>query len=95
MGDGFINFNLNEKTPTIIRLSVLAEVVEMLWVGILTIRGFDVDFIICNTDYQALQNSPIPCRVQLGKELTSGHGACRILSWGNQLRRIWLILKLY
>ena len=35
----------------------------------------DVDFVICNTDYQALRNSPIPCKIQLGKELTAGHGA--------------------
>ncbi|MBT4398491.1 MAG: cell division protein FtsZ [Bacteroidetes bacterium] len=34
-----------------------------------------VDFIVCNTDGQALQNSPIPSRVQLGKELTLGRGA--------------------
>lgn len=34
-----------------------------------------VDFMICNTDGQALQNSPVPLRVQLGKELTLGRGA--------------------
>ena len=75
MGDGFINFNLNEKTPTIIKVIGVGggggNAVEYMYD-----KGIcDVDFIICNTDYQALQNSPIPCRVQLGKELTSGHGA--------------------
>ena len=38
-----------------------------------SIRG--VDFVICNTDAQALDNSGIPNKVQLGIELTSGLGA--------------------
>ena len=37
------------------------------------IRG--VDFVICNTDAQALENSPIPNKIQLGVNLTSGLGA--------------------
>lgn len=34
-----------------------------------------VDFIICNTDRQALDLSPVPYKIQLGKELTDGRGA--------------------
>jgi cell division protein FtsZ len=34
-----------------------------------------VDFVICNTDAQALENSPIPNKIQLGVSLTSGLGA--------------------
>jgi cell division protein FtsZ len=34
-----------------------------------------VDFIICNTDAQALEFSPIPNKVQLGASLTEGMGA--------------------
>lgn len=34
-----------------------------------------VDFIICNTDAQALELSPIPNKVQLGSSLTEGRGA--------------------
>lgn len=34
-----------------------------------------VNFIICNTDAQALSNSQIPNRIQLGPQLTSGLGA--------------------
>jgi cell division protein FtsZ len=34
-----------------------------------------VDFIICNTDAQALESSPIPNKVQLGSSLTEGMGA--------------------
>ena len=35
----------------------------------------DVDFVICNTDNQALINSPVPCKVHLGSSLTEGRGA--------------------
>ncbi len=34
-----------------------------------------VDFVICNTDAQSLQNSPIPNKIQLGVSLTEGLGA--------------------
>jgi len=34
-----------------------------------------VDFVICNTDAQALENSPVPNKIQLGANLTSGLGA--------------------
>lgn len=75
MVDGFINFNLNEKTPTIIKVIGVGggggNAVEYMYE-----KGIcDVDFVICNTDYQALRNSPIPCKIWLGKELTAGHGA--------------------
>jgi len=35
----------------------------------------DVGFVICNTDSQALIDSPIPFKIQLGKSLTEGRGA--------------------
>jgi cell division protein FtsZ len=35
----------------------------------------DVDFAVCNTDAQALVNSPVPYKVQLGSALTEGRGA--------------------
>ncbi|MAI28305.1 MAG: cell division protein FtsZ [Flavobacteriales bacterium] len=34
-----------------------------------------VDFVVCNTDSQALQNSPVPNKIQLGITLTEGLGA--------------------
>jgi cell division protein FtsZ len=37
------------------------------------IRG--VDFIVCNTDRQALDISPVPFKIQLGPSLTEGRGA--------------------
>jgi len=35
----------------------------------------DVDYIICNTDAQALNNSPVAIKLQLGENLTEGRGA--------------------
>jgi cell division protein FtsZ len=34
-----------------------------------------VDFIVCNTDAQALDKSPVPLKIQLGSTLTEGRGA--------------------
>ncbi|MGV6861771.1 MAG: cell division protein FtsZ [Putridiphycobacter sp.] len=34
-----------------------------------------VDFIVCNTDQQALDVSPVPNKIQLGASLTEGRGA--------------------
>ena len=35
----------------------------------------NVSFVVCNTDSQALANSPIPSKVQLGEKVTEGLGA--------------------
>jgi cell division protein FtsZ len=35
----------------------------------------DVSFVVCNTDAQALTNSPVPLKIQLGESLTEGRGA--------------------
>ena len=35
----------------------------------------NVSFAVCNTDIQALQNSPIPKKIQLGEKTTEGLGA--------------------
>ena len=34
-----------------------------------------VDFVVCNTDSQALEKSPVPIKIQLGVSLTEGLGA--------------------
>ena len=34
-----------------------------------------VDFVVCNTDSQALEESPVPNKIQLGASLTEGLGA--------------------
>ncbi len=35
----------------------------------------DVNFVVCNTDAQALTNSPVSVKIQLGESLTEGRGA--------------------
>lgn len=35
----------------------------------------DVNFVVCNTDAQALANSPVTVKLQLGESLTEGRGA--------------------
>lgn len=35
----------------------------------------NIDFVVCNTDAQALSNSPIPNKIQLGATITEGLGA--------------------
>jgi cell division protein FtsZ len=35
----------------------------------------DVEFIVCNTDMQALKSSPVPTKLQIGVNLTEGLGA--------------------
>lgn len=42
----------------------------------------DVDFIVCNTDKQALDISPVPIKIQLGSSLTEGLGAGSISEVG-------------
>lgn len=41
-----------------------------------------VDFIVCNTDRQALDSSPVPHKIQLGPNLTEGRGAGMIPEMG-------------
>ncbi|MFN5347360.1 MAG: cell division protein FtsZ [Bacteroidota bacterium] len=43
-----------------------------------------VDFIVCNTDSQALNNSKVPTKVQLGLGLTAGRGAGAIADVGRR-----------
>ena len=33
-----------------------------------------VDFVVCNTDHQALDTSPVPTKIPLGQSLTEGRG---------------------
>ena len=46
-----------------------------------------VDFIICNTDSQALENSPVPVKIQLGTTLTEGRGAGNMPQMGEEAAR--------
>jgi len=46
-----------------------------------------VDYIICNTDSQALDNSPVPIKIQLGVTLTEGRGAGNKPEMGEEAAR--------
>lgn len=67
-----INFNLDERTPNIIKVIGIGggggNAVEYMY----TQGIHDVDFVICNTDDQVLKNTPIPNRIRLGNEQTAG-----------------------
>jgi cell division protein FtsZ len=43
-----------------------------------------VDYIVCNTDAQALLNSPVPFKIQLGVTLTEGRGAGNLPERGEE-----------
>ncbi|MDX9883786.1 MAG: cell division protein FtsZ [Prolixibacteraceae bacterium] len=75
MNGDIINFELQQATSSIIKVIGVGggggnAVNHMLEEGI---EG--VDFVICNTDSQALLKSPVPVKVQLGVTLTEGRGA--------------------
>ncbi len=68
-----INFNLDEQTPNIIKVIGIGggggnAVDYMYRQGI-----YAVDFVICNTDKQALEASPIPTKILLGGGLGAGN----------------------
>ena len=70
-----VKFDLPQDTSSIIKVIGVGgggsnAVNHMFRQGI---RG--VDFVICNTDQQALDASPIPSKIQLGTTLTEGRGA--------------------
>ncbi len=75
MSSDVIDFNLVKKPASIIKVIGIGgggsnAVNHMFRQGI-----HDVDFIVCNTDAQALEASPVRSRVQLGESLTEGRGA--------------------
>ena len=68
-------FDLPKDSPSIIKVVGVGgggsnAVNHMYTQGI---KG--VDFLICNTDHQALESSPVPHKIQLGTSLTEGMGA--------------------
>lgn len=73
--EGIMNFDLQKNQSSIIKVIGVGggggnAVNHMYNQGI-----HGVDFIICNTDEQALNASPIPSKIQLGESLTEGRGA--------------------
>lgn len=75
LNDDLMNFDLPTGEPPIIKVFGVGggggnAVNHMHKLGIK-----DVEFVIGNTDSQALAKSPIPIKIQLGDSLTQGRGA--------------------
>jgi cell division protein FtsZ len=75
MPDDIMNFDLPVERSSIIKVLGIGgggnnAVNHMFERGIR-----DVNFIVCNTDHQALASSPVPVKVQIGEALTEGMGA--------------------
>jgi cell division protein FtsZ len=75
MADDLIKFNFSKSAGSIIKVVGVGgggcnAVNHMFEEGIR-----DVDYIVCNTDGQALEISPVPTKIQLGVTLTEGRGA--------------------
>ncbi len=75
MSDDLMNFDLPVDRSSIIKVLGIGggggnAVNHMYRKGIK-----DVNFIVCNTDLQALMKSPVPVRVQIGEATTEGLGA--------------------
>lgn len=75
MAKELMNFNLPKEESSIIKVIGVGgggsnAVNHMYRQGI---RG--VDFVVCNTDQQALDMSPVPKKIALGSTLTEGRGA--------------------
>ncbi|MFA8435591.1 MAG: cell division protein FtsZ [Marinifilaceae bacterium] len=84
MSEDIMEFNLPENESSIIKVIGVGggggnAVNYMYKQGIK-----DVDFVICNTDAQALANSAIPVKIQLGESLTEGRGAGNMPEKGKQ-----------
>jgi cell division protein FtsZ len=75
MTDELVNFQFPKASSSIIKVIGVGgggcnAVNHMYEEGIT-----GVDYIICNTDSQALESSPVPVKIQLGVTLTEGRGA--------------------
>lgn len=87
MAEEFVNFQFPKATSSIIKVIGVGgagcnAVNHMFEEGI---KG--VDYIICNTDAQALENSPVPVKLQLGVTLTEGRGAGNKPEMGEEAAR--------
>ena len=75
MAEELINFDLPVERSSIIKVIGIGgggsnAVNHMFQQGIK-----DVNFVVCNTDAQALNSSPVPVKIQIGEAITEGRGA--------------------
>ncbi|MDG5800944.1 cell division protein FtsZ [Marinilabiliaceae bacterium ANBcel2] len=75
MTDDLMNFDMPVSRSSIIKVIGVggggSNAVNYMYEQGIT----DVNFVVCNTDSQALMNSPVPIKVRLGETLTEGNGA--------------------
>lgn len=75
MAEELINFDLPAERSSIIKVIGVGGGGSNA-VNHMHQRGIkDVNFVVCNTDAQALANSPVSVKIQLGESLTEGRGA--------------------
>ena len=87
MTEELVNFQLPKASSSIIKVIGVGgggcnAVNHMFGEGIT-----GVDYIICNTDSQALEQSPVPVKIQLGVTLTEGRGAGNKPEMGEEAAR--------
>lgn len=87
MTEELVNFKLPKTSSSIIKVIGVGgggcnAVNHMFEEGIT-----GVDYIICNTDSQALEQSPVPIKIQLGVTLTEGRGAGNKPEMGEEAAR--------
>ena len=88
MAEDLMNFDLPVERSSIIKVIGIGgggnnAVNHMYEKGIR-----DVNYVVCNTDQQALIKSPVPLKVQIGESLTEGRGA-----GSNPETRKWFLLQ--
>jgi cell division protein FtsZ len=87
MSEDLVRFRFSKNTSSIIKVAGIGgggcnAVNNMYEAGIR-----DVDFLVCNTDAQALASSPVPVKIQLGTTLTEGRGAGNRPEMGEEAAR--------
>ncbi len=87
MSEKLVKFQFSSPTSSIIKVAGIGgggcnAVNHMYESGI---KG--VDYIVCNTDSQALAHSPVPVKIQLGVTLTEGRGAGNKPEMGEEAAR--------
>lgn len=87
MSEALVKFQFSKHSSSIIKVAGIGgggcnAVNHMYESGIK-----DVDYIVCNTDAQALDHSPVPTKIQLGVTLTEGRGAGNRPEMGEEAAR--------
>ncbi|MBN2806432.1 MAG: cell division protein FtsZ [Prolixibacteraceae bacterium] len=84
MRDDLLNFNCEPNSSALIKVIGVGGGGSNA-VNYMYRKGIkDVGFVVCNTDAQALENSPVPLTVQLGESITGGRGAGNMPELGEQ-----------